>query len=91
MSTTPGMQNYLSQLEQLKAEGCQLVTLNCPCCERPIETAAAPPGETWDTLTDCPHCESVFLLITEGPRARGVRPTRQDGTARVRHRMRPDC
>lgn len=76
MSNTPGMQNYLSHLAQLKAEGCQLITLCCPCCAKPIETAAAPPGEVWDTLCDCPHCEEIFLLVTEGSRARGLRPSR---------------
>ena len=75
MSATPGMQNHLRHLEQLKAEGHPLTTLPCPCCEQSIETAAAQPGEVWDTLTDCPHCEAVFLLITEGQRARGVRPS----------------
>lgn len=74
--STQGRQQYLRHLQQLRAEGRRLIAFACPCCGQSIETGAAVPGESWDTLTDCPHCGEVFLMITEGNSARGVSPSR---------------
>lgn len=72
MTTSPGMQNYIQHIEHLKAAGTRLIEFDCPLCQQTLQAPALAPGETCDTLTDCPHCSRLFLLITEGEKARGL-------------------
>lgn len=74
MTRSSGMQNYIQYIEGLKAAGTRLAQLNCPLCQQSLQTPTVPAGEVCDTLTDCPHCGRMFLLITEGEDARGVYP-----------------
>lgn len=55
----------------LKARGIPMTSFDCPRCGGEIETQTAPPGETWDTLATCPHCERLYFKITKGPNACG--------------------
>lgn len=72
MTTSPGMQNYIQHIERLTTEGACLIEFDCPLCKTKLKTPALAPGETCDTLTDCPHCSRMFLLITEADKARGL-------------------
>jgi hypothetical protein len=48
-----------------KASGRRTLMYAAPCCGATIETTAPPKGETWDSLTICPHCgEMHFKVVT---------------------------
>lgn len=66
------MQRYTDYNDRLKARGIKLIAFACPECGESIETQSAPKGEVWDALSDCPHCERMFMKITEGGIALGV-------------------
>lgn len=66
------MQLYTEYNDRLKAEGIKLIAFSCPSCNESIETRPAPKGDTWDTLSNCPHCGSMFMKITKGKKAYGL-------------------
>lgn len=68
------MQRYTDYNDRLKARGINLIAFNCPHCAESIETHPAPAGEVWDALSQCPHCERMYMKITEGKTARGDVP-----------------
>ncbi|KPX46955.1 hypothetical protein ALO68_200094 [Pseudomonas syringae pv. helianthi] len=71
------MQLYTEYNDRLKAQGIKLITFSCPNCNESVETRPAPKGDTWDTLSDCPHCNSMFMKITKGKKAFGLIPDGQ--------------
>lgn len=68
------MKRYTEYNDRLKAKGATLIKFACPACTKDIETLPAPKGEFWDTLAQCPHCEALYMKITEGKTARGEIP-----------------
>lgn len=68
------LKRYTEYNDRLKAKGATLITFACPACAKDIETLPAPKGEYWDTLAQCPHCEKLYMKITEGKTARGEFP-----------------
>ena len=72
MNLSPAMQRYLDYIQQLEAQGTRLVEFPCPACAEGILAPAAAPCEVIDTLTDCPYCGTLFLMISESDRARGM-------------------
>lgn len=66
------LETYKAQVARLKAKGVKLVAMSCPKCTKIIRTLPAPKGETWDSVGQCPYCESIFLKITKGRNAYGV-------------------
>lgn len=44
-----------------KAEGKPFLMYITPCCGRKMDSASpANQGETWDSFTTCPHCDSTY-------------------------------
>jgi hypothetical protein len=41
----------------------KLSTFDCPCCAESVQTLRPPKGQTWDSLTICPHCESMCFKV----------------------------
>lgn len=68
------MQRYTQYNERLKAKGIKLISFDCPSCAKAIECQAAPRGDTWDSMANCPHCDALFKHITEGKKSYGLLP-----------------
>lgn len=68
------MERYQEYNNRLKARGIKMVSYQCPCCSESIETQPAPKGEKWDTLSECPHCNRLYMKFTDGSRAYGLIP-----------------
>jgi Zn finger protein HypA/HybF involved in hydrogenase expression len=68
------LNRYTEYNDRLKAKGAKLIKFGCPACAKDIETLPAPKDEYWDTLAQCPHCEALYMKITEGNTARGEIP-----------------
>lgn len=71
------MQRYTEYNDRLKAQGIKLIAFQCPDCKQSIETQPAPEGDIWDTLSNCPHCNAMFMKITKGHKAYGLIPDAQ--------------
>lgn len=63
------LQQYQNYIDRLQSMGKQIATYKCPTCQSEIKTQAAPAGEVWDTLSTCPHCDSLHLKFTKGATA----------------------
>lgn len=74
MATATLFKQYTDYNDRLKSQGIKLISFNCPCCSKPIETMPAPEGDVWDSLSTCPHCDRMFMKITNGKNAEGVIP-----------------
>lgn len=83
MATATLMQRYTEYNDRLKAQGVKLIAFACPACNQNIETREAPKGDVWDTLSDCPHCNAMFMKITKGKKAYGLIPG-ENVTAKVK-------
>lgn len=81
MANNDLMLQYTAHNETLKAQGVKLVQFSCPTCAKSIDTRPAPKGERWDSLAICPHCEAMYMKITDGKKAFGVIPDGQSKTA----------
>lgn len=78
------LQKYHEYNARLREQGTRMLTFQCPNqgCGNDIEVQAAPKGDTWDTLTTCPHCEQMFFRITHHDRVEALfpqRPTQEAG------------
>ncbi|MDX5979560.1 hypothetical protein [Vreelandella alkaliphila] len=67
-------QRYTEYNNRLRADGHKLLAFPCPACDQAIETQAAPAGDEWDTLANCPHCEAMYFKIVTSTAAHGVIP-----------------
>lgn len=74
MAKESPMVRYTEYNDRLKAQGVKMTKFSCPSCAREIETQAAPKGERWDTLANCPHCDAMYMKITDGKKAFGLIP-----------------
>jgi|TARA_Y100001951_G_C11294393_1_gene274509 Zn finger protein HypA/HybF involved in hydrogenase expression len=74
MATSTLMQRYTEYNDRLKAQGIKLIAFECPACKQAIETQPAPKGDVWDSLAECPHCNVMYMKITQGKKARGLIP-----------------
>ncbi|EPG9355252.1 hypothetical protein ACKU3Z_030060 [Pseudomonas aeruginosa] len=81
MVNTTLMQRYTEYNDRLKAKGVKLVAFECPACQQSIETLPAPKGDVWDNLSECPHCNAMFMKITEGQKAYGLIPKATPATS----------
>lgn len=54
------MAQYLEYTARVKASGAKFLKFKCPHCSGEIETQRATRGDTWDSMTTCPHCEKMF-------------------------------
>lgn len=79
--TTTLLQRYTEYNDRLKAQGITLIAFECPACNQSIETQPAPKGDVWDTLSECPHCNAMFMKITDGKEVRALIP---DGQSKAR-------
>lgn len=68
-----GLAYYLAAVQGLKAKGAKLLAYGCPHCRKILKTLAAPQGDTWDSLSKCPHCDKVYMRFTQNRKAWGVR------------------
>ena len=66
------LKRYQEYNERLKAAGVTLTAFKCPCCGEKIETQVAPAGERWDTIAECPYCNTDYAKVTKGERAYGA-------------------
>jgi ssDNA-binding Zn-finger/Zn-ribbon topoisomerase 1 len=64
-------QQYENYIARLRARGDEITNYECPDCGGVIDTKAAPEGESWDTLSTCPHCEALHMKSTNGSSAHG--------------------
>jgi hypothetical protein len=53
-------------IAKCRAAGDKLVAYRVPCCGGLLETRAAPRGEVWDTVSQCPHCGHLYIKLTRG-------------------------
>lgn len=74
MTATSPLQTYTDTIATLEAKGISLVAFQSPCCNTTIKTMPAPEGVQWDSTSQCPHCEAVFMKITKGRAAEGLIP-----------------
>lgn len=65
---------HAAYIAKIKAAKKRVLVFVSPCCGNNIETPAAPAGARWDSLAICPHCGSLFALITTRARAQGLVP-----------------
>ncbi|WP_153785287.1 hypothetical protein [Pseudomonas sp. EMN2] len=74
-TVTPStLQRYTDTIATLEAKGISLVVFQSPCCNTAIKTLPAPEGASWDSTSQCPHCEAVYMKITTGRSAKGLIP-----------------
>lgn len=72
MSETKSLkQKHEEFIARVKANGGKTVQYAAPCCGGMVEDRLAPEGETWDTLTTCPHCEKTFFKVTTSSKVTG--------------------
>jgi uncharacterized Zn finger protein (UPF0148 family) len=64
-------QQYEDYIARLRTRGDDITNYECPDCGAVIDTKAAPEGESWDTLSTCPHCEGLHMKFTTGNSAHG--------------------
>lgn len=75
MSATPTLlQRYTEYNNRLKSQGITFIEFACPGCRQTLEARPAPRGEQWDTLSQCPYCEALFMKITEGTKISALIP-----------------
>lgn len=67
-------QKHEAFITKIKADGGKTLEFKAPCCGAEIEDRAAPKGETWDTLTTCPHCGELFIKVTTSIKIAGAIP-----------------
>ncbi|CAI8959982.1 Small CPxCG-related zinc finger protein [Pseudomonas soli] len=78
MSNAPTLlERYTEYNNRLKSQGIKFVEFACPGCRGNLETRPAPRGEKWDTLSECPFCNALFLKITDGPRVYALIPSKR--------------
>lgn len=65
---------YQAAVEHWNKAGLKVVAFLCPECEEAIVTPAAPKGETWDSLANCPHCNVLYMKVTTHDTADGYIP-----------------
>ena len=68
----PNFHLYTEYNDQLKAKGIQLTKYPCPCCGMDIEGQPAAKCEVWDTLSSCPHCDDIYLKVSDGEKVYGA-------------------
>lgn len=68
------MQRYTEYNDRLKAAGVEMYSYPCPACEGVIEARRPPKGETWDSMTECPHCKALFMAVYTHGKAVGRIP-----------------
>jgi predicted RNA-binding Zn-ribbon protein involved in translation (DUF1610 family) len=59
-------EEYEAYIAKVRARGVAITEYSCPNCGEEIMTRAAAPGETWDTLSSCPHCDELHMKYTIG-------------------------
>lgn len=59
---------------RMRDQGRKLVAYHAPCCKGLLETLAAPRGQVWDTMAQCPHCGGMYLKITKGAKVEAFVP-----------------
>lgn len=69
-------QKHDAFIARYKAQGGQVLALDCPACAEKIETPAAPKGENWDSLANCPHCHALYMKLVTHEAAEGRIPQR---------------
>jgi len=65
-------QAYQDFVDRYQAGGDPMLSLNCPHCQGSILTVPAPAGETWDTLSTCPHCGGIYFKVVTDTVASGT-------------------
>lgn len=60
------LDDHRKYVVQAKAKGTKFITVNCPTCNKGIETRRGIDNTVWDSLATCPYCESIYLKITDG-------------------------
>lgn len=76
-------QRHEEYIARLKAKGRKTLTFVAPCCGETIEDIAAGEGETWDTLSTCPHCGALYMKVTTSAEIVGMIPD-ENGKPRKR-------
>lgn len=64
---------HTSYFNRARELGIVLTAYKCPSCNSAVATQAAPDGETWDTLSECPYCAELHMKITTGDNARAIK------------------
>lgn len=59
---------------KLRANGITLLSYRVPCCKATLESRAANPGETWDTLATCPECGALYIKISTDNEVKALIP-----------------
>lgn len=67
-------QKHEAYIAKIKAGRGKTLTFKAPCCGAEIEDRAALKGETWDTLTTCPHCGELFMKVATSTKITGTIP-----------------
>ena len=64
-----GYEHYITQL---KGNGTALLQYVTPCCGALIQTRVGEVGRTWDSLSTCPACATMYMKYTTYKRAWGA-------------------
>ncbi len=56
-------QRHQEYLDHHRATGGKLLSYQTPCCGNRQETAAADPGEKWDSAAVCLGCGSLYWRV----------------------------
>lgn len=60
--------DYRLWLHRAEQNNSGLIAYNCPSCLEKLHTMQAPDGETWDSFSNCPFCQSLLFKVTQGER-----------------------
>lgn len=67
--TAATLRKHQACIAAAKARGARIAAFKCPDCAKAIETLRPPRGDTWDSMSTCPHCDALFhkSLRHKGP------------------------
>lgn len=70
------LERHNEYIAAAEAKGSNVLALNCPICEQSIKTLAPEEqGDTWDSLSQCPRCEAMYMKVVTSEKADGFVPS----------------
>lgn len=63
------MTSYHDWVANMERRGVRMDDYQCPECDMPLKTVTNSTDVDWESLAECPHCESLFLKLTKARNA----------------------
>ena len=69
------LQQHDDYVARVKASGAPTRTYRTPCCGKELEDPVPhEPGDQWDSLTQCPHCNALYMKVARADAIYGFVP-----------------